>query len=286
MTYLSRPGYSSSSQAPPVRQSAPSESPSTEYTYDNSVFSGDNNRYPRTTAGSSYTQRPSTVDTQYNDNYSLSTATDQMAHIDIDEEPEKTIPCLMIDLVDCNEYFSEYKVQAWYDHSLTHFGSRGPPKRSLCIFCDAEFAGGDRREAWKNRMTHIWKHFLNGSDYEYSWPDIDVTKYLYKHGKISREDFEHAMSGGASIPPEVEAEEPQASNWQPQEYVEQDKDRQRRENEIREPEGQSRHGKEREHSKHSRRKHKSSSSTSKSGSQSKHHTKSQKVDVYSESKRR
>lgn len=119
--------------------------------------------------------------------------------IGANDNADKTFPCLLADLVDCDEYFYEHEFQGWYDHSLTHFGSIGPPERSLCIFCGTEFVGEDRREVWKNRMIHSWSHLLDGSDFDHSYPDIDVTRYLYKHGKTSRADFEHAMSGVATV---------------------------------------------------------------------------------------
>lgn len=80
----------------------------------------------------------------------------------------------------------------WYYHSLTHFGSVGPPCTNNCCFCDMHFVNSDGRHSWKERLDHIASmHHGIGHRLAAARPDIDLIKYLWDKGLIRKEIYNY-----------------------------------------------------------------------------------------------
>ena len=77
----------------------------------------------------------------------------------------------------CLQTFADHK--EWITHSLTHFGSVGPPTINRCTFCEKQFHSFDAAQSWSERMNHVAFHHRLGNKLTGSrW---DNTVYLYTH---------------------------------------------------------------------------------------------------------
>ncbi|KAI9738442.1 MAG: hypothetical protein M1818_005339 [Claussenomyces sp. TS43310] len=131
---------------------------------------------------------------------------------------EPYLPCLLAEISGCNIDFDINNFEDWQAHNLSHFEEHGPPKSTMCIFCDSVFEDNSRRQSWKKCMSHIAEHFEEGAIIERSRPDFGVIKRLYEKKLLSREDYEHAL-GGSERPLCRDADFRHLS-WEPQEMRE------------------------------------------------------------------
>ena len=77
----------------------------------------------------------------------------------------------------CLQTFADSK--EWITHSLTHFGSAGPPTTNRCTFCEDQFHSSDAAQSLTERMNHVALHHRLGHKLtETRW---DNTVYIYTH---------------------------------------------------------------------------------------------------------
>ena len=67
----------------------------------------------------------------------------------------------------------------WYNHSLTHFDSVGPPLKADCCFCDYTFSAGTGSRCWQSRMDHVDLHHRFGHRLSHARPDFTMYHYLW-----------------------------------------------------------------------------------------------------------
>ena len=77
----------------------------------------------------------------------------------------------------CLQIFANSK--EWITHSLTHFGSAGPPTINRCTFCEERFHSFDAAQSWSERMNHVALHHRLGN--RLSGARWDNTVYMYTH---------------------------------------------------------------------------------------------------------
>ncbi|KAK0510874.1 hypothetical protein JMJ35_006426 [Cladonia borealis] len=77
----------------------------------------------------------------------------------------------------CLQTFADSK--EWITHSLTHFGSVGPPTTNRCTFCEEQFHSFDAAQSWSERMNHVALHHRLGN--KLTGARWDNTVYLYTH---------------------------------------------------------------------------------------------------------
>lgn len=82
-------------------------------------------------------------------------------------------------------------------HTLSHFGSHGPPIQATCIFCAENSVGNGSRHskiwAWRQRLNHIANHFQD-SRFESARPDYLLMDYMYDQKLMSIKEYSHAMN--------------------------------------------------------------------------------------------
>ena len=92
------------------------------------------------------------------------------------EDAEGTLECPFNQL-GCLQAFADLK--EWITHSLTHFGTVGPPTSNRCTFCEKQFHSFDAAQSWSERMNHVALHHRQGKKLTGSpW---DNTVHLYTH---------------------------------------------------------------------------------------------------------
>ena len=107
--------------------------------------------------------------------------------------------CEFAALKGCNTIFHGDDEAAWIQHHAQHLGERFPPEL-VCWFCDDHphfFAKRtvERRSNFEERMEHIREHIFG--DYmtqDLMRPDFYLIEYMYKHGKLDKGAYGHAMA--------------------------------------------------------------------------------------------
>ena len=92
------------------------------------------------------------------------------------EDDEGTLECPFNQL-GCLQIFVDSK--EWVTHSLTHFGSAGPPPINRCTFCEERFYSFDAAQSWSERMNHVALHHRLGN--KLTGARWDNTVYMYTH---------------------------------------------------------------------------------------------------------
>ncbi|TAQ84092.1 hypothetical protein B7494_g7576, partial [Chlorociboria aeruginascens] len=103
------------------------------------------------------------------------------------------LPC-EFEFQGCGVRLHPTNFEAWISHSVSHFGGHPPPSYSICIFCDKEVFENpsDPSLSWRERMIHIGGHLADPALVQRARPDFWVIEYVYDHGLISPEDYQHA----------------------------------------------------------------------------------------------
>jgi hypothetical protein len=119
-----------------------------------------------------------------------STAASTVASTVLDYDYNYELPC-EFEYLGCDISFHPDQFEEWILHSVSHFGTYGPPPKTICLFCDkAPF--GDKRDAfynWRERMLHIGDHFRHQVRQDSARPDFLVIEYMRKKHLISQEDY-------------------------------------------------------------------------------------------------
>ena len=79
--------------------------------------------------------------------------------------------------LECLQTFADSK--EWITHSLTHFGSAGPPTTNRCTFCEGQFHSSDAAQSWTERMNHVALH--HGLGHKLTGARWDNTLHIYTH---------------------------------------------------------------------------------------------------------
>jgi hypothetical protein len=99
----------------------------------------------------------------------------------------------------CGIKFHPTQIEAWIDHSMSHFGNFSPPSQAICTFCDEEDGifrtrDEDTRGVWRDRMMHIaTSHLQELQPAEGMRPDYFLLDYLRKIEVLSIEDYNYAI---------------------------------------------------------------------------------------------
>ncbi|KAI0147828.1 hypothetical protein GGR57DRAFT_246557 [Xylariaceae sp. FL1272] len=141
-----------------------------------SLFSsGARSAWSSATAGTSYSAA------------TVASGVPQIAHI------PRTLPCEFVGYGECQLTFDFDDVERWIEHIIgAHLHDR-LPKRALCWFCDDyvfdykdQYANGDRRVNYDNRMNHIREHIVyEGKTLADIRPDHDFNAHLNDNELIS-----------------------------------------------------------------------------------------------------
>lgn len=126
------------------------------------------------------------------------------------EEEYHILPCLLQPVTGCADSFPSSESDHWLSHAISHYGPNSPPTRAMCIFCKRVFVSTDPYECFTRRMNHIADHFEMGCELRWSRPDFGVIRDMYMKGRISKEDFDHAMS---------HTERPYVDGLRPHDYI-------------------------------------------------------------------
>ena len=79
----------------------------------------------------------------------------------------------------------------WYNHSLTHFDSIGPPLKAGCCFCDFTFSAKTGSRCWQSRMDHIKLHHRFGHRLSHARPEFVMYHYLWSKGIIDDSTYKY-----------------------------------------------------------------------------------------------
>ncbi|PQE11478.1 hypothetical protein CJF30_00011083 [Rutstroemia sp. NJR-2017a BBW] len=121
-------------------------------------------------------------------------------------------------IADCFCVFLPTEFDAWYEHSLSHFGVVPPPPKCICIFCSEEFEDKlHPHDNWRRRMLHCYEHIKAGEN-SCPRPGFWLLEYLAETGLISAYDLARARKYterppvDGLVPHDFETDEARARN--------------------------------------------------------------------------
>lgn len=84
--------------------------------------------------------------------------------------------------------------RTWYEHVISHFGTRGPPNYALCGFCNREFmddVGDDARRCWNEHLFHVYNDHMGPNHVGPAnlQPDYKTLDYLRQIGRVSKDEY-------------------------------------------------------------------------------------------------
>ena len=95
----------------------------------------------------------------------------------------------------CGLTFHPTQTDSYISHTASHFLSRRPPPKTICIFCNRIFENArDREGSWEQRIRHMADHFRNGALERDTRPDFHTIEYMGRKGILSREDYKSAKA--------------------------------------------------------------------------------------------
>ncbi|PQE16248.1 hypothetical protein CJF32_00010754 [Rutstroemia sp. NJR-2017a WRK4] len=119
------------------------------------------------------------------------TSTTQTDYTGFSDEGAAEVVNLLCDfrITGCRCEFSLTQFDAWYEHTLSHFGDLPPPPMCVCLFCFEEFEDKlHPHDNWRRRMLHCYEHMKAG-EYIYPRPDFWLIEYLAETHLISADDL-------------------------------------------------------------------------------------------------
>ncbi|KAL8711910.1 MAG: hypothetical protein Q9225_007047, partial [Loekoesia sp. 1 TL-2023] len=133
--------------------------------------------------------------------------------------PGQMLEC-PFNLLGCSKKYDSQESQAWYLHSLEHFGDVEPPQTNRCCFCESTFEATDGNQSWQERMDHISLHQRSGRTLAEANPDIKIYTHLLQHKVIDDLEFRDIIGSIMTTYPPSSWVEP-VINHQASELVEQ-----------------------------------------------------------------